>query len=349
MYHVVLFLVGFSVYKADTVSADLSFRLQTRGTAVFQEDATNFGISIRRARLNFGGNFFEFKYKIQGAFEGSSASLLDFEVEREVAKNFSLRFGQYKVPSLREEINSSGNLELVDRSFINKEFSLERDIGVDLIFGDKKKYALNVGTFTGWGKNLKDISKNRNMMFVFRFAFAPEGQIIYSQPNLKKERSLNLGIFASVFPVSAEESAKMRGKSKSTGVIGKLVLKDNEAQAGTLAHGSIDLKLWYDILGLEIEGVGGAFLRHDGSKNFFGGRIQPSLMLTDKIGFAGRFSIAKIGDLDDEIEVTLGPSYYIRGNDAKLQADYTFGEYVSPDGVKVKSNIIRVQMQVVIK
>lgn len=106
-------------------------------------------LTIRRARLLFTGNFFGednyFKFELavsprDEAIRDNLADpdgpgqtpLLDFYVEFRQLRDVRLRVGQYKVPFNRQRTTSSGNLQLVDRSIVNSEFNLDRDVGFDL-------------------------------------------------------------------------------------------------------------------------------------------------------------------------------------------------------------------------
>ena len=101
---------------------------------------------IRRARLKFGGFVLnpKVKYKIELGLtnkdQGKVASdnnmapkmILDAVVKWNFYKNFTLWAGQTKLPGNRERVISSANLQLVDRSLVNKVFNIDRDMGVHL-------------------------------------------------------------------------------------------------------------------------------------------------------------------------------------------------------------------------
>ena len=101
---------------------------------------------IRRARLKFGGFVLnpKVKYKIELGLtnkdQGKVASdnnmapkmILDAVVKWNFYKNFTLWAGQTKLPGNRERVISSANLQLVDRSLVNKIFNIDRDMGVQL-------------------------------------------------------------------------------------------------------------------------------------------------------------------------------------------------------------------------
>lgn len=102
--------------------------------------------SIRRARLKFEGFAYSPKvtYKIElglsnrdisGASEFTSNApryILDAVLKWNFYENFELWAGQTKLPGNRERVISSANLQTVDRSLVNSEFNVDRDMGFQL-------------------------------------------------------------------------------------------------------------------------------------------------------------------------------------------------------------------------
>lgn len=102
--------------------------------------------SIRRARLKFEGFAYSPKvtYKIElglsnrdisGASEFTSDApryILDAVLKWNFYENFELWVGQTKLPGNRERVISSANLQTVDRSLVNSEFNVDRDMGMQL-------------------------------------------------------------------------------------------------------------------------------------------------------------------------------------------------------------------------
>lgn len=119
--------------------------------------------SIPRARLTLSGNVFNrnVSYKFQTDFGKGFVGLKDFYADYRAIKGaLHLRIGQWKRPFSRQQLNSSGRLELVDRAMTDKAFGAGRDIGLALHNNYEKspgfEWALGVfngtgdkGTFTG--------------------------------------------------------------------------------------------------------------------------------------------------------------------------------------------------------
>ncbi len=101
---------------------------------------------VRRARLKFDGYALtpKLEYKIELGLSNRDMSgssiytsntprfILDAVMKWHVYKNFELWFGQAKLPGNRERIISSGNMQFVDRSILNADFNIDRDLGIQL-------------------------------------------------------------------------------------------------------------------------------------------------------------------------------------------------------------------------
>lgn len=110
--------------------------------------------SIARARLTMKGHAFsdDIKYKFQADFGKGNVVLKDFIVDKKMGSMY-VRVGQYKRPFSRQQINSSGRLELVDRSITDKAFGNGRDIGIMVHNNYEKSPELEwaIGVFNGTG------------------------------------------------------------------------------------------------------------------------------------------------------------------------------------------------------
>jgi phosphate-selective porin OprO and OprP len=160
---------GFTITSDDGESLiNLRIRAQLRATQTVvpedrSQDNTNF--TTRRMRLMARGKLKgdEWHYYVQLGFANQ-----DMESDRPIPlrdsiltyngwKSVKFTFGQMKVPFNRQRINSSSALQLVDRSIVNAELNLDRDVGVQMfthdLFGLSKNFAVNVGVFGGDGRN----------------------------------------------------------------------------------------------------------------------------------------------------------------------------------------------------
>jgi phosphate-selective porin OprO and OprP len=162
---------GIRVLNADsTFSMKFGVRIQSlyQGDLNLESDEYVDGFQIRRSRLKFDGFAYSprLRYKIELAISnpdtrsgairqsGNTANIvLDAYVSWNFWRNWSLMFGQKKLPGNRERVISSQALQFVDRSNLNSTYNIDRDAGIHLAYGTDK---LNlVGALTmGEGRNM---------------------------------------------------------------------------------------------------------------------------------------------------------------------------------------------------
>lgn len=137
--------------KDSTWSMNIGARMQFLTIAKWDSHAD--GLSnpsssflVRRARLKFKGFAYspKLKYKLElglsnndigGASEFTNNApryILDAVIMWNFYENFELWVGQTKLPGNRERVVSSANLQMVDRSLLNKRFNIDRDMGLQL-------------------------------------------------------------------------------------------------------------------------------------------------------------------------------------------------------------------------
>lgn len=138
--------------KDSTWSMNFTTRFQLLGSGTWQENqdgGTDFNSNflVRRARLKFEGFAFtkNLTYKLEIGLanqdiDGASyytdyadKIIQDAYIQWKFYKNLSIKAGQAKLPGNIERLISSGSLQFVDRSLLNKEFNIDRDIGLQLL------------------------------------------------------------------------------------------------------------------------------------------------------------------------------------------------------------------------
>ena len=137
-------------------SLKLSGYAQVYG-AVWDKDTDTF--SLHRARVSLSGELVKnLRFKVQVDLVKSPV-LLDGLVEFEPFKAAGLRFGQFKVPFSIENLVSSGDLDLINRSLVvdtlcpgRDNGSSGRDIGV-VAYGTYSVLEYTAGLFNGSGIN----------------------------------------------------------------------------------------------------------------------------------------------------------------------------------------------------
>jgi phosphate-selective porin OprO and OprP len=150
---------------------NIRFRMQNRVTYINNEDEDPaYDGQIRRLRLRFDGYVGnpKFLYAIQLSFapgdvgevkEGENINIIhDAIVFYRPNKHWNISFGQTKLPGNRQRVNSSGGLQLTDRSINNAKFTIDRDFGFQVHnlneFKDKFSYNFKGAVSTGEGRNV---------------------------------------------------------------------------------------------------------------------------------------------------------------------------------------------------
>lgn len=134
-----------------------------------QDKQTTF--KINRARLKVGGHAFQPWLNYYWEYELSQSNLLDFRIMVEKYEWLSLKVGQWKVEFTRERFISSGEQQTVDRSLINRPFTVDRQMGAE-VYGHLKgkgiadfNYWAAALTGTGRGNTAND---DNNLMYFGR-------------------------------------------------------------------------------------------------------------------------------------------------------------------------------------
>ena len=153
-------------------------RLQFRfATPVDQDPLTNDDFigdpktvfKINRARLKVGGHAFKPWLKYYWEYELSQSNLLDFRLMLEKWEWMSFKVGQWKVEFTRERFISSGEQQLIERSLINRAFTIDRQQGVE-IYGHLKGHGIAdvnywAAVLTGTGRGNAKADDNNLMYF----------------------------------------------------------------------------------------------------------------------------------------------------------------------------------------
>jgi phosphate-selective porin OprO/OprP len=153
---------------------------------------------INRARLKVGGHAFEPWLKYYWEYELSQSNLLDFRIMIERYKWLNFKAGQWKVEFTRERFISSGEQEMMDRSLINRDFTLDRQQGVEL-YGEVGKgiadfsYWAAALTGTGRGNSTND---DGNLMYFGRLQWNFLGEPVEFEGGDLEHHKKPVAIFA---------------------------------------------------------------------------------------------------------------------------------------------------------
>jgi len=319
----------------DNYSLKLNLRLQpyfiyTNLNVSALDDKTTSSIRFRRARLLASGNMMHpwLKYDTQIMFEGEEAALLDAAIEASYYKQMKFKVGQFKVPFNREFLISGIGLQLVERSLANAEFSIQRDIGIQIAgesLWDAVEYSL--GIFNGSGINKTNVDDD--YLYAGRIVWTPVGggSYPYWQAALDKPERLNLAIgfaFAYMPDLEVEERETQAGR---LGIPAVLSARSDVTQYTT------DVALKYLDFSLE----GGYYYRKIKPKEdtTYGCQDANGLyaqggyfVVPKKVEIAARYAVVE-PDTPSTIydnkrsEITGGGTYYFSGHQLKFQTNYS--------------------------
>ena len=183
---------GFTLETSDgRFRTELQWRAQLRATSPMNsdprqlssftaEDKVNF--EARRLRMKIGGHGFQpwlqyyFEVDLQPSRDvddssaSSSARVIDWRADIAKWDWGGIRVGQWKVDLNRERVDSSGRQQFVERSIVNRVFTIDRQVGIQLrgrAFRDTRAdLRYWVGAFNGEGKGVRNY--NSDLMYMGR-------------------------------------------------------------------------------------------------------------------------------------------------------------------------------------
>lgn len=167
----------------------------------FDDEDTFLGIS--RARIKFGGYVGRPEYNFYLEEDLRGGNLLDFRAQIEKFPFLKFRVGQWKARYSRSRVISSGKQTAIERSIVNRTFTIDRQQGVSL-YGQIEgagaanfNYWAEVLAGNGRGAPLGDDDK---LMYMLRLQWNPNGkELAFSGSDLKFHEKFTSSIaFAAV-------------------------------------------------------------------------------------------------------------------------------------------------------
>lgn len=178
---------GLGITAPDSIF-QLNIRFRMKNRLEVTEDT--YSAKVRRLRLRFDGYVGDpkFTYAIQLAFapedigttrDGENLNIIrDAIVFYKPNDQWSFGFGQTKLPGNRQRINSSGALNLTDRSINNQAYNIDRDFGLQAVYSKQKEnafgYNIKAALTTGEGRN--STTKTKGLAYTGRIEFYPLGK-----------------------------------------------------------------------------------------------------------------------------------------------------------------------------
>ncbi len=354
----------------DLFSMQIRGRMQIQGfveSGVSSTDPASADFMIRRARLVFRGHLLdahlEYYVQLGMAPRDMEPDLLvpvrDAQIAWTGLRDLSIRAGVMKVPFSRERVISSSSLQLVDRSIVNAELSVDRDNGIQLysndLFGLGGYLGYQIGVFGGDGR--LRVNNDLGLLYVARVQVQPFGRFDdqLSEADLTRQERLRLSIGGGF---AYNEDTNRRRRTTTDFYHAPLT-------RFSYMHAEADLILKYAGFSLQSEFL---WRQADGPSEMTN-PDQDGMDITERAGnamgwfvqagylfdfapieIAARFAdIYPIGPTTANVaqrEVTVGLNWYPMGHDLKLQLD---GSYLATDrtsmGVTTTQERFQVRLQ----
>jgi hypothetical protein len=359
---------GLGIISPDSLfMLNIRFRMQNR-LALTTESETNLDIDqvearTRRLRLRFDGFIYtpNLTYVIQLAFTradmdfddtGFPNVIRDAMVLYNFNEHFAVGLGQTKLPGNRQRVNSSGDLQLPDRSIVNSTFNVDRDFGLQVYYNNAMgglNYVLRAAISSGEGRNIT--SSDRGLAYTARAELLPLGKFTnggdYFEGDLAREPrpKVSLGV-----TYSSNQNAIRTG-----GQLGKFLYAARDIETNM-----IDFLFKYNGWAFAAE-----YLRRetnnpittsdDGDQRYVyvghGQNFQGSYLFKKNYEVALRYSEVRpdkaIRELEERTrQYTIGGTRYIRGHRLKLQTDLTYEQNTWLGGENLDLNRWQVRFQI---
>jgi phosphate-selective porin OprO and OprP len=304
-----------------------------------ERDRPDMGFIIRRLRLLFQGHVLneDIRYYVQLGFsprdqeEDLRIPIRDAQMIWTGLRDFNLRVGQMKVPFNRERVISSSALGMVDRSNVNAELNLDRDVGIMLqsrdLFGLGEILRYNLGVFGGDGRN-RTLSRT-GLLYAARIEVAPFGGFDdYSEVDFKRASKPRLALgFAAAY---SESTRRVRATTGETFELGTVDYRHGVADlifklSGLSLHSEILFRKSPQTVLAGTDAAGNTITEY--ARSAWGYMFQAGFMVSEHLEPALRYGeVRPVGTSNPELvrdrEIGGALSYYFHKHDLKVQLDY---------------------------
>lgn len=311
-------------------------RIKLKGWAVSPKLKYNLELALSN-RDNGGGN--------SNRFSNAANIVLSAEAEWNFYKGLSLWAGQGKLPGNRERIVSSGNLQFVDRSALNSNFNIDRDVGIMLknVHKFRNRFILRetISVTKGEGKSLT-VPNVGGIDYTFKIEALPFGSFKgggdYGSSFIVREPTPKLAV------AIAYDMNQKAGRTR--GQLGDFIIDENGIPVGKdLRTLFADAMFKYKNISMMAEFVSRNTTDNSpqvlSDEDFIIGTYYTGTATNLAIGYlfkknwevAGRWTQVNPHELvaNDEMQYTIGLSKYIVGHKLKVQTDFTYRAIKSVD------------------
>ncbi len=335
---------GLGIMSPDSLFLmNIRFRMQNRVGFTFADDeSTQIEARVRRLRLRFDGFVYtpRLSYVIQLSFSRGDMDwdnskfpnvIRDAMIFYRVSPKLILGMGQTKLPGNRQRVNSSGDLQFVDRSIVNATLNVDRDFGIQATYSDRLfknfYFGLRGAISSGEGRNI--VATDGGLSYTGRVELLPFGRFErfgdYFEGDLMRERTPKVSIGIS--------TSKNFNTLRTGGQIGALLYEPTDmstymtdwllkyqgfAFASEFLYRTSPMPLTFD---------------QEGNVRYvytgLGQNYQASYIFFNNVEIAVRYTNLAPGTdinvLTPTIEhFTLGVTKYLKGHRVKIQSDLTY-------------------------
>lgn len=334
-------------------SSDGTFRLVVRGqiqfryyldfrdnndsnTDGFAEDDFESGFQARRTKLYFQGHAWDpaLTYQVNGAFSRATGDwrLEDAYAAYKLGGGFSILWGAFKLPFLREETTSASAQLAVERSIVNDAFSLVRSQGVQLSY-ENEDFRLALAFSDGAASDSSEFGSPRRVTASGLLNRSGNGESDYAV-TLRAEYK-PFGKWDAFKDFTSPRGADY---ALMLGVAGHV--EGGEADSSTFTVGEYRYSSWTADITAEgdgwncsLAGVGGYAdfrdsLVGDDANDDYGVVAQGGFLIGETdwepfVRYAGLFTDDDRSPGDDDVfsSLTLGVNYYLYGHASKFSFD----------------------------
>lgn len=357
---------GLGITSPDSLfQLNIRFRMQNRAEfAEDEEGESSIGAYVKRLRLRFDGYVGspQFLYAIQLSFapedvgeihDGGNLNVIrDAVIFYRPNELWTFSFGQTKLPGNRQRVNSSGALQLTDRSINNARFNLDRDFGIQVHnlneYRDRFSYNLKLAVTTGNGRNTT-VKGDQGLSYTGKAELFPFGAFAHSgstfEGDIQRESRPKVLL-------SAAYNYNDRAL-KSQGVLGE-ELSEARSQSSWLLDAMLKYRGFTGMLAYMDRSAKDPLIQAAGAPEYVyvghGTDYQASYLFPSDYEIIGRFSRQKAGHAiqvytPDQNQYTLGLTRYIWEHAFKFQAEASLNRYIHRDNRVTKDWHARFQVE----
>lgn len=362
---------GVGITAPDSLyNLNIRFRIQNRvgftTLANRRLDIDETEARVRRLRLRLDGFFYDprLTYVIQLSFTGGDISgfqpdgfpniIRDAMIFYKASKRWTIGFGQTKLPGNRQRVNSSGDLQLIDRSIVNAVYNIDRDFGIQTsykVFHTYEWLLLRAAITSGEGRNWIS-TPNGGLSYTLRSEFYPFGEFTsggaYFEGDLLMETrpKVMIGIGYNLNDDIQRTGGQLGERLFETRDLSNLMADVIFKYKGWAFQGEYLKRIVNDPITRDITDPENVAIVFKGD----GINLQGSKFFPSNWEFILRYSYVRPDSeiysfVNRELEYTFGINRYIRGHRLKLQADFSLNRQIFASGLNEKRYIGRFQIE----